>query len=139
MIDINPNHNNQQTIAESIYIVSGGFKEIIEPIVKGYGIPSKNIFANEFTYDNNDYINGINEEALLSYSDGKIRAVKTLNLSNLGYVVGDGSTDLEVKVVNGIKAFICFTENIDRKGVSTKADYIASNFDEVIKIVNLND
>jgi len=128
-----------QAIAESMYIVSGGFKEIIEPIVKAYGIPSKNIFANEFSYDNKNYINGINEEALLSHSDGKIRAVKTLNLSHKGYVIGDGSTDLEIKTVEGIKAFICFTENIDRKTVSSKADYIAPNFHEVIKIINCND
>ncbi len=126
-------------MAKSIYIVSGGFKEIIEPIVKEYGIPRKNIFANEFMYDSNGYINGINEESLLSHSDGKIRATKTLNLSNGGYVIGDGSTDLEIKTVEGIKAFICFTENVDRKTVSSKADYIASNFHEVIKIINCND
>ena len=128
-----------QTVAKSIYIVSGGFKEIIEPIVKEYGISRKNIFANEFIYDSNGYINGINEESLLSHSDGKIRATKTLNLSNGGYVIGDGSTDLEIKTVEGIKAFICFTENVDRKTVSSKADYIASNFHEVIKIINCND
>ena len=128
-----------QTVAKSIYIVSGGFKEIIEPIVKEYGISRKNIFANEFMYDSNGYINGINEESLLSHSDGKIRAAKTLNLSNGGYVIGDGSTDLEIKTVEGIKAFICFTENVDRKTVSSKADYIASNFHEVIKIINCND
>tara|TARA_B100000427_G_C15467564_1_gene576961 strand:+ start:692 stop:1360 length:669 start_codon:yes stop_codon:yes gene_type:complete len=128
-----------QTVAKSIYIVSGGFKEIIEPIVKEYGISRKNIFANEFIYDSNGYINGINEESLLSHSDGKIRATKTLNLSNGGYVIGDGSTDLEIKTVEGIKAFICFTENVDRKAVSNKADYIASDFHEVIKIINCND
>ena len=128
-----------QAIAKSIYIVSGGFKEIIEPIVKGYGIPSKNIFANEFMYDSNGYINGINEESLLSHSDGKIRAVKTLDLSDGCYAIGDGSTDLEIKTVEGVKAFICFTENINRKAVSSKADYIASNFHEVIKIINCND
>ena len=128
-----------QTVAKSIYIVSGGFKEIIEPIVKEYGISRKNIFANEFIYDSNGYINGINEESLLSHSDGKIRATKTLNLSNGGYVIGDGSTDLEIKTVEGIKAFICFTENVDRKTVSNKADYIASDFHEVIKIINCND
>ena len=128
-----------QAVAKSIYIVSGGFKEIMEPIVKEYGISRKNIFANEFIYDSNGYINGINEESLLSHSDGKIRATKTLNLSNGGYVIGDGSTDLEIKTVEGIKAFICFTENVDRKAVSNKADYIASDFHEVIKIINCND
>jgi D-3-phosphoglycerate dehydrogenase len=128
-----------QTIAKSIYIISGGFIEIIEPIVKEYGIPKQNIFANEFIYNSNGYINGINEETLLCHSDGKIRAVKTLNLSHGGYVIGDGSTDLEIKAVEGIKAFICFTENVDRKAVSSKADFIASNFHKVIKIINCND
>ena len=128
-----------QTIARSTYIVSGGFKEVIKPIVKEYGIPSNNIFANEFIYDDHGYIIGINEKALLSYSDGKIRAVKTLDLSSGGYVIGDGSTDLEIKPVKGIKAFICFIENIDRKAVSSKADYIASDFHEVINIINSND
>ena len=133
------NKNYIQEIGESIYIVSGGFKEIIAPIVRDYGIPDENIFANQFEYDNNNYIKGINEESLLSHSDGKIRAVKTLNLSHKGYVIGDGSTDLEIKTVEGIKAFICFTENIDRKTVSSKADYIAPNFHEIIKIINCND
>ena len=65
----------------------------------------------------------------------KLKA-KTLNLSNGGYVIGDGSTDLEIKAIEGVKAFICFTENVDRKAVSSKADYIASNFHKVIKIIN---
>ena len=124
-----------QEIGESIYIVSGGFKEIIAPIVKDYGIPNKNIFANEFKYDDDNYINGINEQNLLSHSDGKIRAVKTLNLSNGGYVIGDGSTDLDLQALKGIKAFICFIENINRKAVSKKAKYVASSFQEAIKII----
>jgi len=129
---------NKQTIKDmghNIYIISGGFKEIIEPIVKDYNIPSNNIFANEFNYDENDYINGINENSLLSYSDGKIRAVKTLNLPNGAYIVGDGSTDLEVETAKEITAFICFTENIHRKNVSSKSKYIAQSFYDVLKII----
>ena len=40
-----------QSISNRIYIVSGGFKEIIIPIVKDYGIFPDHIFANEFKYD----------------------------------------------------------------------------------------
>ena len=130
--------NNKKIIKEmgqNIYIVSGGFKEIIEPVVKDYNIPSNNIFANEFNYDRNDYINGINENSLLSYSDGKIRAVKTLDISNGAYVIGDGSTDLEIETVEGVTAFICFTENIHRKTVSKKSKYIAQSFYDVLKII----
>jgi len=118
-----------------IYIVSGGFREIIEPIVKDYNIPTNNIFANEFSYEHDGYVNGINDKSLLSNSDGKIRAVKTLALSNGAYVIGDGSTDLEIQTVKGINAFICFIENINRKTVSSKADYIASSFDDVLQII----
>ena len=39
--------------SKNIYIISGGFKEIILPIVKSYGIKEKNVFANTFKYDNN--------------------------------------------------------------------------------------
>ncbi len=134
-LSIIENKHNIEKIGQSIYIVSGGFKEIIEPIVKDYNIPANNIFANEFTYDSNGYVDGINDESLLSYSDGKIKAVKTLDLSNGAYVIGDGSTDLEIKTVKEIKAFICFTENIHRKSVASKADYIASNFNEVLRII----
>ncbi len=129
---------NKETIkdmGQNIYIVSGGFKEIINPIVKGYNIPSNNIFANEFNYDENDYINGINENSLLSYSDGKIRAVNTLNLPNGAYIIGDGSTDLEVETVKEITAFICFTENVHRKKVSSKSNYIAQSFCDVLEII----
>ncbi len=131
--------NNKDKIISNkdrIYIVSGGFKEIIIPIVNEYGIKENHVFANEFTYDNNGYINGINNKSLLSHIDGKIRAVKTLNLKNGAYVIGDGSTDLELKTIQGVTSFICFTENINRKLVSSKADFIASNFETVLEIID---
>ena len=125
-----------QSISSRIYIVSGGFKEIISPIVKDYGISLNHIFANEFQYNTKGYIDGINENNLLSYSDGKIKILHTLNLRNGAYVIGDGNTDLEMKNVKGVKAFICFTENIDRPSVSTKADYIAPSLDDAFKFIN---
>jgi len=130
------NRNKIKSISDRVYIVSGGFKEIITPIVKDFGIEDNHIFGNQFTYDSKGFINGINNKSLLSYSDGKIRAVETLDLENGAYVIGDGSTDLELKKVKGIISFICFVENINRKSVSSKADYIASNLNEVFKIIN---
>ena len=58
---------------------------------------------------------------------------------NDAFVMNAWARDLEIKNVRGIKAFICFIENIERKAVSSKADYIASSFQEVIKIINCND
>ena len=129
------NKNKLRSISERIYIVSGGFKEIIIPIVSDYGISKSNVYANEFIYDDKDYITGINAKSPMSFSDGKIRALKEINFTTDTFVIGDGSTDLEMKNVNGIRAFICFTENIVRKSVSEKADYVASNLDEVFQII----
>ena len=72
----------------------------------------------------------------MSFSDGKIRALKTLNLENGAYVIGDGNTDLEIKSVKGVKAFICFTENIDRPSVSSKSDYIAPSLNHALKFID---
>ena len=129
------NKSKLRSISERIYIVSGGFKEIIIPIVSDYGISKSNVYANEFIYNDKDYISGINAKSPMSYSDGKIRALKKINFTTEAFVIGDGSTDLEMKTVNGIRAFICFTENIVRKSVSEKADYVASNLDEVFQII----
>jgi len=129
------NKSKLKSISERIYIVSGGFKEIIIPIVSDYGISKSNVYANEFIYNDKDYISGINAKSPMSYSDGKIRALKEINFTTEAFVIGDGSTDLEMKTLNGIRAFICFTENIVRKSVSEKADYVASNLDEVFQII----
>ena len=34
--------------SEEIYIISGGFKELIVPVVGKFGIPAKNVFENTF-------------------------------------------------------------------------------------------
>ena len=130
------NKNKIRSIKDRIYIVSGGFKEIIIPIVRDFGINENHVFGNDFTYNDKGFVTGISNQSPLSYSDGKIRVVKNLNLENGAYIIGDGSTDLELKQVKGISAFICFTENINRVSVSSKADYIASDLDQVFNIID---
>ena len=38
----------------AVYLISGGFRSIIEPVAKEVDIPSKNIFANRLSF----YFNG---------------------------------------------------------------------------------
>jgi D-3-phosphoglycerate dehydrogenase len=47
---------------ENIYIVSGGFKEFIMPIVKPYFVDPSHVFANTFVYDNKNNIVGADED-----------------------------------------------------------------------------
>ena len=124
------------SMKKNIFIVSGGFKEIIIPIVNDFGILEKNIYANEFKFDNSGMVSGINEKLDMSYSNGKIRVLEHIDIKTGAYVVGDGMTDFEMTKSTKVKAFICYTENIKRSEVYNKSKYFASSLDKVFKIIN---
>ena len=82
---------------DSIYVVSGGFKSIIEPVLNSIFDADWNIYANEFIFDDKDNVMGIEKKNPLSLSKGKVELVKSLNLDNDIIIVGDGYTDYEIK------------------------------------------
>jgi len=123
---IRKNHNK-------IFIVSSGFHELIDPIVKEYGIISQNIYANNFLYKNNKII-GFDDKNPLSMSKGKVNILKNLKLKGDTHVIGDGFTDFEIKKEGYAKYFYLFTENIKRDSIVKSADYSLKSLDEFIKI-----
>ncbi len=124
-----------QSISDSIWILSGGFKEIIIPIVEQFGISSNHVLANSFIYDK-DQIVGCDKDNNLFKDKGKIKAINNLNIKNDIIMIGDGFTDYEVYRDGPAKIFICYTENISRKSITEVADYKANNFNEIINILN---
>ena len=131
--------------ADNCFIVSGGFKEIIAPIVKPYGFKSKNIFGNNFIYKNNGDILTVNRDNPLSKELGKIKIAEQINQNisisdkhKISIILGDGYTDYEVKKYGEANYFIQFIENINRKSLNSMADLIADNFDDVIKFIKKN-
>ncbi|MEO8448104.1 MAG: phosphoglycerate dehydrogenase [bacterium] len=123
--------------SKNIYIISGGFKEIIAPIVKDFDIPEKNIFANTFEFDKAGRITGYDRNNLLSKDSGKIKQLKELKLPGELYVIGDGYTDYELKKSGIAHKFFAFTENIEREIVASKADHITPSMDEFLYLNNL--
>ncbi|MBV6479636.1 MAG: Erythronate-4-phosphate dehydrogenase [Ignavibacteria bacterium] len=123
--------------SENIYIISGGFKEIILPIVKNYFIKEENVFANTFNFDSKGNITGIDESNLLSHNNGKIKQLKKLNLKGNLYVIGDGYTDYELKKAGIAHKFFAFTENVERKIVLENADHVTPSFDEFLYLNKL--
>tara|TARA_A100001011_G_scaffold103869_1_gene109885 strand:- start:11744 stop:12421 length:678 start_codon:yes stop_codon:yes gene_type:complete len=113
---------------DTIYIISGGFKEIIYNVVKDIGIKENHIYANEFLYDSYKKVIGVVKTNCMSCENGKIKALENLDLKNGAYIIGDGYTDYQMRQVKGVKAFICFTENITRSNVCEKADFVAPSF-----------
>jgi D-3-phosphoglycerate dehydrogenase len=122
---------------QDIYIISGGFKEIIYPIVKKYNIPEKNVFANSLEYDRKGNITGFDKANLLSQNSGKIKLLKKLGLNGELYVIGDGYTDYELKEAGIAHKFFAFTENVEREIVSAKADHITPSMDEFLYLNKL--
>lgn len=125
------NENN-----DKIIIISGGFYELIYPVVSKFGIKQENIFANRFVYDKNGKIIGVDENNLLSKNNGKVKTIKKLNLDGNVIVIGDGYTDYEIKKYGYAKKFYLFIENIKRKNILDKGDFLLKSLDDFIKIYN---
>ena len=123
---------------DHIYIISNGFKEFVAPIVNEYGIESDHVFANSFTFDNNDNIIGFDDSNLLASNKGKVKTVEALSLQGDVYVIGDGHTDYEMKEAGVAEKFYAFTENVERESVKEKADHIAPSLDEFLYLHKMN-
>ena len=123
--------------ADNIYIVSGGFKEFIVPVVKPFGISEDHVFANDFVYDANGKIIGFNRENPLAQENGKVKLLKSLDLDGEIIVIGDGYTDYQLRASGLAHRFFAFTENIERALVSDKADHVTPSFDEFLYVNKL--
>lgn len=126
------------THADSIYIISNGFREFIEPVVTAYGVKPANILANEFVFDDHDNVKGFDTTNPLSSNNGKSERLKSLNLPGDIYVIGDGYTDYEIKRAGLANKFFAFTENVEREQVLSKADHVAPSLDEFLYLNKLN-
>ncbi|MBN1155574.1 phosphoglycerate dehydrogenase [candidate division KSB1 bacterium] len=131
-VSISRNKEFFRNFREHIYIVSGGFKEIILPITREYELPDANVFANTFLFDEEDNIVGFDENNVMAQADGKTRLLKQLNFSGDIYVIGDGYTDYQIREAGLANKFYAFTENIERTSILDKADHIAPSFDEFL-------
>ena len=118
--------------ADDIYIVSGGFKEFILPVVTTLGIKPENVYANTFIFDENANIIGLDQNNPLSQEKGKVKLLKTMNLKGEISVIGDGFTDYELKAAGLANRFYAFTENVERASVVAVADHITPSLDEFL-------
>lgn len=126
-----------KTYKDQIYILSGGFKEFVWPVVKDFGISPSHIFANTFKFNKKGEIAGFDYKNPLSKNDGKVFAVKKLKLKGEIIAIGDSFTDLQIKRMGAAKRFIAFTENVEREIVVKNADQVVRSFDEFLFVNKL--
>ncbi len=129
----------------NIFIISGGFKEMIIPTAKILGIPEENIYTNEFMYDKNNIVEKAKDNVILQ-EQGKVKMINKLKnegiLIGKNTMVGDGFTDLETILYNAVDNYICFCGVIERESVKNKSKMIAKSTSELkdicLKIINGN-
>ncbi|MBK1442079.1 HAD-IB family phosphatase [Parapedobacter sp. ISTM3] len=123
--------------SDGVLIVSGGFKEFIVPVVSPYHIKQDNVYANTFIFDEQGNITGYDENNPLSEEGGKVKLLRQLQLPGKIYGIGDGYSDFQLKESGLIERFFAFTENIERKSVSERADHVTPSFDEFLYVNDL--
>jgi phosphoserine phosphatase len=122
-----------------VYLVSGGFQNMIEPIALALHIPQHNIYANEILFDATGKYIGFDRTAPTSASGGKSEVLKSMQNQH-GYrtmvMIGDGATDMEARTVGPASAFIGYGGVTARKKVKEGADWFIRSFQEVLYVLS---
>ena len=115
-----------------VYVLSGGFREWVEPVVAELGVTSERVLANTFRFDDADEATGFDGANPLSRSGGKAEAVRALGLPGEVIAVGDGWTDYEIRSGGAADRFYAFVENVARPRVVEHADRVARSFGDLL-------
>lgn len=118
-----------------VFLVSGGFRNMIEPLADKLDVPYERIYANTILFDEDGNYAGFDETEPTSHDGGKPEALK--RLKKQGYktmiMVGDGATDLQARPP--AKAFIGFGGVQVREKVQKGADWFVMSFKEVLDVL----
>ncbi|KAJ4824016.1 hypothetical protein Tsubulata_046175 [Turnera subulata] len=118
-----------------VYLISGGFRQMINPVASILGIPLENIFANQLLFGDSGEFLGFDANEPTSRSGGKATAVQQIRKVH-GYktlvMIGDGATDLEARKPGGADLFICYAGVQLREAVATNADWLVFSFADLI-------
>jgi D-3-phosphoglycerate dehydrogenase len=121
--------------SERIFVVSGGFKEFIIPVVEPLGIKPNHVYANEFTTNADGLITGADTRNPLAFENGKPTLVRALVEQGVMRpplcIIGDGYSDYQLKESGVAETFFAHIENVHRERVASLADEVISSFDEL--------
>lgn len=115
-----------------VYLVSGGFRLMIEPVAEVLGIPKSRIFANTILFDEEGKFSGFDATEPTSRDGGKPDVIRGL-LRDHGYssvvMIGDGATDLQARPPASL--FIGFGGIAVRDAVKDGADWFVRDFSDL--------
>ncbi|XP_077222865.1 phosphoserine phosphatase, chloroplastic-like isoform X2 [Tasmannia lanceolata] len=118
-----------------VYLISGGFRQMIKPVALQLGIPPENIFANRLLFGTSGEFLGFDINEPTSRSGGKataVRNIREVHKYKALVMIGDGATDLEARQPGGADLFICYGGVQLREAVAAKADWLVFHFQDLI-------
>jgi D-3-phosphoglycerate dehydrogenase len=124
--------------AHRIHIVSGGFRELIEPTAAYLGLPPEHVTAHSFQRT----AAGLRLDPSTPMArGGKVGAIRQLLAQGVippqapVWIIGDGATDLEVRTSGIAHHFIAYTEHVVRAPVVECADAIAESMESLLAML----
>jgi phosphoserine phosphatase len=125
-----------QVAGKDVFLVSGGFRMMIEPVAERLQIPISNIYANTIVFDDQGQYLDFDASEPTSQDMGKPKALEMIQAAK-NYqtilMVGDGATDAQAKPP--AKAFIGFGGVAVREAVKANADWFVMDFAPLTQIV----
>ena len=129
--------NKLHSTGKDVYLVSGGFRLMVEPVADMLRIPKDRIVANTILFDAQGEYKDFDPNEPTSQDMGKPRALQMIQ-SKGNYksmvMVGDGATDAQAKPPADV--FIGFGGVAVREKVKKTADWFVTDFADMIKIVD---
>ncbi|GIL65429.1 hypothetical protein Vafri_19184 [Volvox africanus] len=120
---------------QEVFLVSGGFRQIIHPLAEALGIPLSHVFANSILFDADGKYAGFDESEFTCRSGGKPAAIRHIK-EKYGYdsvvMVGDGATDMEARLEGAASLFIGYGGVVVRKNIAEKADWYIMDIQQLI-------
>lgn len=119
----------------AVALLSGGFRQVIEPIADSLGIPFSHVHANRLLFGADGAFAGFDAAEFTARSGGKAAAVKFLR-EEFGYetvvMVGDGATDAEARADGAAAAFVAYGGAVHRPAVAAQADWAITDIRDLL-------
>lgn len=123
-----------QQLRKKVFLVSGGFHDIITPVANVLRIPLECVYANRLIFNKDGDYHGFNFSEPTSESGGKPRVVRLIkdkySLQSV-VMIGDGATDMEASPP--ADAFIGYGGNVVRSKVKEEAKWFVTDFQDLIE------
>eukprot|EP00210_Caulerpa_lentillifera_P009271 g8836.t1 len=123
----------------AVYLISGGFRNIINPIADALGIARSRVYANTLLFNTDGSYAGFDETEFTSRSGGKPNAVqyiKKIHSYDTVVMIGDGATDLEARMQGAVDLFIGYGGVVERQIIKEKSDWFIKDMHVLLHALN---